>query len=78
MDLIITFLIRLGLISGKSLDKALKRIETVDAYIEQLEAQERAKADAAQKVANRALLTAAEADAEAAKAAELRKRNSVT
>ncbi|MBS3648725.1 hypothetical protein KEU06_08795 [Pseudaminobacter sp. 19-2017] len=72
MDLIVRLLIRLGLIDGKTFDKAVNKLASVDAYIEKLEAQEKAKEVAAQKVADRALLTASTAAEKAKDASALR------
>lgn len=74
MDLIVKLLIRLGIIDGKTFDKAIAKLNAVDAYIEKLEEQEKAKEDAAQKIADRALLTASEAAAKANQAQKLRSK----
>lgn len=74
MDLFITLLIRLGLVNGKTFDKAIKRFLAADAYPEKLESQEKAKADAAAAAATRAQGEAKAASEEAERATRVRQR----
>jgi L-fucose mutarotase/ribose pyranase (RbsD/FucU family) len=74
MDLFVRLLIRLGLISGKTLDKAINRMVALDAYLEEVEALEKAKAEKADEAISKALSNKTTANANAARAARIRER----
>ncbi|QIV65894.1 hypothetical protein Cp1R7AA1_161 [Mesorhizobium phage Cp1R7A-A1] len=74
MNAIISLLIRLRIIDGKTLDKAIKKMLAADSYLEKVEASETAKvAKAAKKIA-KAEDDKATAESNVARAGRIRSR----